>query len=458
MDNESIYKILIGAGMSPEGACALMGNWQAESGLRANNAQNGMTRLTDEEYTRAADEGTIDFVYDSVGYGLAQWTFWSRKQKLLDFARSRGVSVGDTQMQIEFCIQELKNNYKAVWDKLCGGKDLYEATACVCTQYEKPAVNNIDTRYQYAQKFFTGLAAGEAPEEKGDKDEGEETTMTVDQAIERLIACAKAEVGYREKRSNSQLDDKTANAGNKDWNKYARDIDEKYPNFYNGKKNGFSWCDIFVDWCFISTFGYEKALKLLCAEEKSTGAGCKYSAEFYRRNGQFYNVPKAGDQVFFGDAGNEGHTGIVIKAEGDYITTIEGNTTPGAGAVSNGEGVYEKRYNIRQVYIPGYGRPDYRIAASTALPEEPGKKENETAGSDMLCTVALPVVKWGDISSSVVAAQALLIKRGYSVGVCGTDGEFGPDTLAAVKRFQARKAITADGIVGSDTWNRLVRG
>lgn len=457
MDEKSIYKAFIEAGMSPEGACGLLGNLQAESSLRANNAQDGMTKLTDEEYTAAADRETIDFVYDSVGYGIAQWTFWSRKQKLMDFAKSRGVSVGDSRMQVDFCVHELRNDYKAVWDKLCS-RNLYEATACVCTQYEKPAVNNIETRYQHAQRFFTALAAGEVPKDEGEKEETEGAKMTVDQAIERLIACARAEVGYLEKRSNSQLDDKTANAGNRDWNKYARDIDEKYPNFYNGKKNGFSWCDIFVDWCFISAFGYDKALKLLCAGERSTGAGCKYSAGFYRSKGQFYNSPKVGDQVFFGDHGNEGHTGIVIKVEGDYITTVEGNTTPGTGVVSNGDGVYEKRYNIRQAYIPGYGRPDYSIVANAALPEEPEKNEDKDAESDTLCTVTLPVVKWGDIGGSVAAAQALLIKRGYSVGICGTDGEFGPDTLAAVKRFQVRKAIAADGIVGSDTWSRLIRG
>lgn len=70
--------------------------------------------------------------------------------------------------------------------------------------------------------------------------------------VEKLLATARAEIGYIEKKSNAQLDDKTANAGDKNWNKYARDLDE-LGRVYNGKKNGYNWCDIFADWCFIHT-------------------------------------------------------------------------------------------------------------------------------------------------------------------------------------------------------------
>ena len=80
----------------------------------------------------------------------------------------------------------------------------------------------------------------------------------------KVIAIAMGEVGYKEKRTNASLDDKTANAGTGNYTKYARDFDQKYPNWYNGKKNGFDWCDMFVDWCFLTAFGYNKALELLC--------------------------------------------------------------------------------------------------------------------------------------------------------------------------------------------------
>ena len=80
--------------------------------------------------------------------------------------------------------------------------------------------------------------------------------------VERLLATARAEIGYIEKDTNAQLDDKTANAGDGNWNKYARDLDA-LGVVYNGKKNGYAWCDIYTDWCFIQTFGLELGLKLL---------------------------------------------------------------------------------------------------------------------------------------------------------------------------------------------------
>lgn len=71
------------------------------------------------------------------------------------------------------------------------------------------------------------------------------------------------------------MDDKTANKGSANYTKYARDFDQKYPNWYNGKKNGYAWCDMFVDWCFLTAFGYEKALCLLCQPEKSDVIDCR---------------------------------------------------------------------------------------------------------------------------------------------------------------------------------------
>lgn len=129
-----------------------------------------------------------------------------------------------------------------------------------------------------------------------------------------VIAVAAAEVGYREKASNTQLDTPGANVGSANYTKYARDFDQKYPNWYNGKKNGFAWCDMFVDWCFLTAFGYAKALSLLCQPEKSCGAGCTYSAGYYKAKGQFFTSPKPGDQIFFGTSlSNCTHTGIVER-------------------------------------------------------------------------------------------------------------------------------------------------
>lgn len=158
MSAETIYKELISAGMTPEGACGVLGNMYAESTLKANIAQRGMTSLTDAEYTAAADAGTIDFVHDGVGYGLCQWTYYSRKQALLDYAKSCGTSVGDETMQVWFAIKELKSDYSALWTLLCSTTDIGEAASKICTQYERPAVNNITYRSNKAQEYYEQLA------------------------------------------------------------------------------------------------------------------------------------------------------------------------------------------------------------------------------------------------------------------------------------------------------------
>lgn len=177
MSAETIYRQLIQAGATPAGACGLMGNMQAESAMKSNIAQRGMTSLSDAEYTARADAGELDFVRDGAGYGLCQWTYWSRKQALMSFARARGVSVGDEGMQVEFCISELKNDYPGLWALLCSVTDIYTAASEVCTVYERPAVNNITVRAGYANQFANrakregwGSAAEGSPADKGAED------------------------------------------------------------------------------------------------------------------------------------------------------------------------------------------------------------------------------------------------------------------------------------------------
>jgi len=161
LSNQSIYLQLVAAGMSPVAACAMMGNMQAESAMRANNAQDGMTRLSDAEYTAAVDNGSIDFVYDSVGYGLCQWTFYSRKRDLLDFCKARGVSVGNEAAQVDFCVKEIKEYYPALWDYLKTATGVYEAAERICKEYERPAINNVDVRAQNANNFYMQFGGSE---------------------------------------------------------------------------------------------------------------------------------------------------------------------------------------------------------------------------------------------------------------------------------------------------------
>ena len=69
-----------------------MGNLYAESGLNPKNLQNTFNtklKLTDEEYTKRVDNGFYrKFVKDGAGYGIAQWTYCTRKEALLNYAKA----------------------------------------------------------------------------------------------------------------------------------------------------------------------------------------------------------------------------------------------------------------------------------------------------------------------------------------------------------------------------------
>lgn len=172
MSIQTIYARLVRAGMTPESAAGMMGNMQAESAMRSTNVQDGMG-YEDADYTAAVDAGAIDFVSDQRGYGLCQWTYPQRKINLLNFARARGVSVGDETMQVDFCIHELRTEYSALWAWLCTNKGVAPAADRICKEYERPAVNNLKPRRYAANIFymhFSGLEVDNLPTgEPGDE-------------------------------------------------------------------------------------------------------------------------------------------------------------------------------------------------------------------------------------------------------------------------------------------------
>lgn len=275
--------------------------------------------------------------------------------------------------------------------------------------------------------------------------------------VNTVINIALAEEGYLEKQSNRQLDSKTSNAGSGNWTKYARDLDN-IPGFYNGKKNGYAWCDVFVDWCFVQAYGVEEAKKLLCQPNQSLGAGCTYSAKYYKQKGQLYKTPKVGDQIFFGSESESTHTGLVYKVDSNRVYTIEGNTSGASGVIPNGGGVCRKSYPLGSSYIYAYGRPNYDGTSSTKeVTNTPATPSKPTVNGGK-CEVILNELSKGSEGAQVKSAQLLLIGNGFSCGKYGADGEFGSGTLAAVRNFQRKHNLTVDGIIGANTWSKLLRG
>lgn len=162
MTNKEIFGLLKSFGMTDEGACGLMGNMAAESTMKPTIAQRGMTTMSDEEYTFAADNGMIDFAGDSVGYGLCQWTSSDRKAALLAYAKSRGTSVGDAETQVRFAVRELQSGYHTLFLKLCTSHDIDECSDRVCDTYERPEVNNYQVRRDFAREFYSAFRGSAA--------------------------------------------------------------------------------------------------------------------------------------------------------------------------------------------------------------------------------------------------------------------------------------------------------
>lgn len=262
---------------------------------------------------------------------------------------------------------------------------------------------------------------------------------------QKVIDIALAEVGYIEKASNKNLENKTANSGRNNYNKYARDLDN-ISGFYNGKKNGYDWCDIFVDWSFVKAVGVDRALELLCQPRKSTGAGCYYSMGFYKAKGQLYSTPKVGDQIFFGNGDDIYHTGLVYKVDKSKVYTIEGNTSKDGSGYSNM--VAKKSYPLGASYIGGYGRPDYK--------EEKEEKKVETKKTYSGTFPKLPLRGYfyydairGKVKDKGTQAKNLQKFLNWATGGnLVIDGSIGPLCHKAILKYQEMYGLEKDGFFG----------
>ena len=267
-----------------------------------------------------------------------------------------------------------------------------------------------------------------------------------------VIAVALGEVGYREKASNADLDSPAGNAGSANWTKYARDL--AAAGYYNGNKNGFEWCDVFADWCFFKACGSAQEAQRVQCQTGPLGAAVNFSADYYRAQGRYDAMPRAGDQVFFQQNGKLVHTGIVTEVTAGQITTVEGNTS---------DAVRLRTHSRSDSYIAGYGHPKYDGAGDvSAMAPAPSPEQEEKVGPAV--TVDLNLLQCGSRGPQVVTVQRLLNAAGITDGAgkaLAEDGDFGPSTKAAVVKAQ-KKLFPAepgqwDGQAGERTWEGLLR-
>ena len=155
-----IWNFLKGKGLNNYAVAGIMGNIYAESGLEPKNLQNTYEKkfgMNDNEYTAAVDNGTYtNFIKDSAGYGLCQWTYWSRKEALLNYVKSVNKSIGDINAQCEYMWKEMQS-YKNMMNVLSSATSVQQASDIFLLEFEKPA-DQSDTvktkRAQYGMNYY----------------------------------------------------------------------------------------------------------------------------------------------------------------------------------------------------------------------------------------------------------------------------------------------------------------
>lgn len=269
----------------------------------------------------------------------------------------------------------------------------------------------------------------------------------VDKEIEKVILIAKNEEGYLEKKSNNQLDNKTANAGSANYTKYWRDIKPDY--------QGQPWCAAFISWCFMKAFGLDNAKKLL---KHWPYVYCPTLGKLFTRNAN----PKIGDVVIFYHNGMFTHTGLVTAVIGDRFYTIEGNTSGASGIIANGGGVCAKSYLNSQMPGTKFCTPDYSIVSNAVnKPSDINKIPSNTIQTGEKYMFNPETVKAGDKNTSVLLLQEILRARGFK----GKNGKAlkltwtaDANTICALKAYQKsrKEVLEVDGICGPATWKDLI--
>ena len=176
---------------------------------------------------------------------------------------------------------------------------------------------------------------------------------------------------------------------------------------------------------------------------------------FVRKNGSVYRGRP--ETVVGAHAGNNNYDSIGICFEGsfDREQMNEVQRTAGAELVAYLKDKYgitkvQKHSDVNATGCPGTHFPFKEISEGAAA-----GKPAESAAEGF--TAAFPQLSKGSKGNKVRVLQELLLGRGYDLGTYGADGDFGATTHRRVVSFQATQGLSADGIVGENTWRKLLR-
>ena len=390
-----------------------------------------------------------DFEYDTVKKAKAQGVTLGSKEcndftiAFCDTVKAAGIAPGyycnDDYYKTMYS-DRVKNKGYYLWYAHYKSDYSYHESPISCDifQYSSRAkltgfIQNFDGDICYNSKLLGNSTNSSTSNNTTKEGDTVANKVTKEQAINAVIKVAQDEVGYLEKKTNAQLDSKTANAGYNNYTKYWRDIKPSYQTE--------PWCAIFISWIFMKAFGLAMAKKLL---KHWPYVYCPTLGTLFTKNAN----PKVGDIVIFYRKGTFAHTGLIIKVQGDKFWTIEGNTSGASGIVANGGGVCVKSYYNSQLPGTKFCTPDYSLVTSIVS----GNSSTSTPATTPTNTKNYLTV--GDKGDAVKTLQTKLNKVGYKLTV---DGIYGNDTLKAVKSFQDKykKELKVDGVAGKNTIAKL---
>lgn len=446
-NEQKIWNYLMAHFNNKYGVAGLMGNIKAESALSPINLQDSFEKklgYNDQSYTDAIDSGRyMNFVHDSAGYGLAQWTFWSRKRALLEFAQKKKKSIGDLEMQLEFLVEELKG-YKEVYNAIKNGKSVRDVSNVVLFKYEAPGNQGKsvqDTRARFGQEIF-------------DRQTGAREQQVVEKSQKLLDTYKKSPYAQyicstgghvisnsgsdeRGQYSGGKAGDQTGNEWvlkywyNRPWNCVLR-----YPDTAVGlkiaelgceaalnDKIGYDQNERYTYWQLLQKAGYHPS-KITQACEADCSAGVIANV---RAAGYLTHVNKLKDL----NATYTGNMRDCFKAAGFQVLT-DSKYTNGTTYLLPGDILLNDAHHTATNITVG------AAVRNDSVNVEKGKTADVNNG----------VLQIGSKGNLVVEMQKMLISCGYDCGPAGPDGDFGNKTLAALRAFQKDAGIVVDGVYG----------
>ena len=409
-----IWNTLKKEGFSDFGVAGLMGNLLAESGLRPNNMEDqyqSKLEYNDESYTRAVDNSTYtNFVKDAVGYGLAQWTYWTRKQNLLNFARQNNKSIGDLDMQLNFLVKELKESFtNSVYNVLKNATSVLEASNAVLLNFERPANMGASVqaiRARYGQIYYDRYASGAS----SNKSE-----------VKGMIEFKKGDSAQISKNFQfKEFDCQGKGCCSKTI------IDEKLVAYVQQIRDHFG-----KPVTITSPYRCE-------VHNKRVGGATK----------SYHMQGRAADIVVQGVSSRE----VAKYAESIGILGIGLYETSADGYFTHIDTRTTKSFWYGQNEAPRTtfgGTPANTTPDTTPAETKPSTYHK----SSSKYSVQLLYLQKGDRGRDVQILQELLKIRGYNVE---TSGEFDEATKTAVKDFQKKTNQSQDGVVGAKTMEKLL--